>query len=167
MIPRYEYLCKLSAVPSVSTSIDALPGVVRHPVIDDAEKLAALMLDAYRDTIDYDGETLDDARSEINSYLRQQNNPPLLACSWLCAEHEQLLAASLVCYWSERAAPLIAYVMTRAAYKQQALGRRLVQHSLLSLHQAGYAEVWAVITAGNIPSERLFDRLHFIRQPQL
>jgi len=81
MTPRYAYLCRLSAASAVSTSTDALPGVARHPVSDDAEPLAALMLDAYRDTIDYDGETLDDARSEISSYLGQQNDPPLLACS--------------------------------------------------------------------------------------
>jgi L-amino acid N-acyltransferase YncA len=165
MPQRYEYLYRFETTTPDRSSTDTLPGLVRHPALTDADELADLMLDAYLNTIDYDGETLDDARAEINSFLSQHSNPPLLACSWFCADQHRGIAACLVSYWTERAAPLIAYVMTRAAHKQHSFGRRLVQQSLVSVQQAGYSEAWAVITAGNIPSERLFDRLGFVRQP--
>ena len=59
--------------------------------------------------------------------------------------------------------PLVAYVVTRASHKRQALGQLVLAQSLASLRQAGYAEARAVITAENLPSEQLFGRLGFTR----
>lgn len=59
---RYEYVLDLGV--GLSSSPPADPSV-RPLVREDAGLLAELMLDAYLDTIDYEGETLEDARREV------------------------------------------------------------------------------------------------------
>lgn len=163
MTQRHEYRRTLAPDLAAPAAPADLPGALRQPQPGDAEQLAALMLAAYRGTIDDEGETLDDARSEIAGYLAGANNPPLLSCSWLVAQPGAIIAASLICLWRRRAAPLVAYVITQPDQQRRALGRLLVSQSLASLRQAGYAELRAVITAGNQPSERLFGQLGFTR----
>lgn len=165
-MPRYEYVGRLALVPGWTRPPVVLPGVIRQPSYADLEDLATLMIDAYRGTIDYDGETLDDARDEIRSYFTTSATSPLLAHSWVYIDQGAVAAASLAAFWTLREVPLIAYVMTHPAYKQQALGSWLVHRSLCSLHTAGYTEVRAVITAGNVPSEHLFARFGFLRDEQ-
>lgn len=135
---------------------------MRHPAPGDAEALAALMIDAYRGTIDDDGETLDDARAEIDRYLSGAGLAPLLEYSWVAGQGV-LDAACLVAYWPARNCPLFAYVMTRASARGQGYAARLVAASLRDLAEAGYAEARAVITEGNTSSESLFVRLGFQR----
>lgn len=161
MPPRFVYCCQLPALGSLE--LPMMLANLRHPTLSDAEPLAHVMLDAYRGTIDDGGETLDDARAEVASFFAAAP-PPLLDCSWVSESQQQLLAACLVGFWAERSAPFIAYLITGTAYKQQGLARQLVRASLASLAAAGYHQVWAVITAGNQPSERLLTSLGFVAQ---
>ena len=84
-------------------------------------------------------------------------------CSWLCFVQETLVVACLVAFWDERKLPLIAYVMTRAKWKNKGLGTAVLQHALYGLAEQGHREVRAVITQGNTPSERIFKRVGFER----
>lgn len=128
----------------------------------DAEALAQLMLDAYRGTLDDDGETLDEARQEVAGYLAGRDGPPLLACSWLAWSGSQVSGACLAGWWAAREAPLIAYALTRAAEKGHGLGTRLLGLTLAALAADGHPAVWACITDGNHPSEALFRRAGFV-----
>lgn len=166
MTQRYEYRRELTSL-SAPVASHVLGAQLRQPIPADAEQLAELMLDAYRGTIDDGGETIDNARDEVASYLASVLNPPLLGCSWLVAQPGQLVAACLTCLWSRRATPLVAYAITRASHKRLGLGQLLLGQSLASLRHVGYAEARAVITAGNQPSEQLFGRLGFTRIEEL
>jgi len=154
---RYEYVLdfgvRLSSGPPADPS-------VRPPVREDADLLAELMLDAYLDTIDYEGETLEDARREVGGYLA---GSPLLHCSWLRLADDHPVSASLVSLWGERGCPIVSYVMTAAALKGRGLASDLLARSLVSLAEAGHGEVRAVITEGNVPSETIFARAGFRR----
>ncbi|HEU4323684.1 MAG TPA: GNAT family N-acetyltransferase [Roseiflexaceae bacterium] len=162
MTTRREY--RLLLAKAQPPGAPASPGLLlRTPAPADTEQLSTLMIDAYRGTIDDGGETLDDARGEVRSFFEQGANPPLLACSWVAQAGDELAAASLVAFWTERGCPLIAYAMARAAHKRRGFAGLLVGRCLDSLRAAGYAEVRAVITEGNLPSERLFARLGFAR----
>ena len=160
MTDRFEYVldCEASPVPP-----ERPPGVeVRRPTPDDADDLAALMLDAYRGTIDYDGESIADARTEVAAYLDEASGDrPLLAPSRVAVEAGQLASACLVSYWGRRNRPLVGSVMTRPSAKRRGLARVLLAESVAALCGAGYPDVRAVITAGNTASERLFAGLGF------
>jgi L-amino acid N-acyltransferase YncA len=120
------------------------------------------MLSAYQDTIDHDGESLDDARREVQGYFRGH---PLLEHSVVIAgdPNDVLLSACLVAYLTDEEAPLIAYVMTRRASKMHGLARTILNDVLARLENAGHDVVLATITEGNTPSERLFGSIGFER----
>jgi RimJ/RimL family protein N-acetyltransferase len=130
-----------------------LPFVLRHPKLEDRDALAELMLDAYRDTIDYEGEGIDEATDEVDGYLA---NEPMLDNSWVVEDRHTLLAAILIASFED--GPLVSYVMTRASAKGNGLATVLLEMSLRDLHDQGWSSVDAFITAGNTPSERLFAR---------
>ena len=129
-----------------------------RPTKDDHESLASLMLDAYTGTIDYDGETIDDAHQEVGSYF---SGKPLLECSNLYFERGILVSACLVAIYNDSRTPIVSYVMTRARDKRTGLARRLLEASICDLGRAGYKQVGAWITDGNEPSERLHRSLQF------
>lgn len=133
---------------------------VRHPVAEDAEALAGLMLDAYLGTIDYEGEGIEEARDEVAGYL---DGKPLLELSWLRLADATPVSACLVA-WSRYGCPIVSYVMTAPHRKSTGLASDLLARSLASLAEAGHGEVLAVITEGNTPSETVFRKAGFRRR---
>jgi len=153
---RFQYALDIDDTV-LSGSADAS---FRHPQPTDLEQLAELMLDAYIGTIDYEGETLSDARDEVGSYLRGR---PLLEQSIVHVSDDVIDCACLVSYLAHVELPLIAYIMTARARKRTGLARRALCGALAELRVGGYARVVATITDGNTPSETLFTSLGFSR----
>ena len=150
---RSEY--RMSPIP-VATPQCSLKA--RHPVDTDRDALAALLLDGYRNTIDYDGEELDDAYVAIDEYLTRIERP----YSFVVFEQDIAVAFSFVVVVNET--HYIDPVVVAPARKQRGLARATVQLCLASLAAAGIADVGAAITDGNIASERLFAGLGFDRR---
>lgn len=127
-----------------------------RPVTEaDAADLASLMLDAYRNTIDYEDEDLDDAIAEVGSYLGR--GQPLLEMSRVAVENGEIVSGVLLSQTED--GPFIDYVMTRASHKTRGLGALVTSHALTALAGAGHHKVIFYITDGNEPSERLFASL--------
>lgn len=142
-----------------ATAVAPAPGsAISRPTPDDRESLASLMLDAYIGTTDYDGETIDDARHEVESYF---SGEPMLEFSNVSRERETLVSACLIGSYDDPRIPLVGYLMTRARCKRTGLARRLLAASLSDLYRAGYRQVGAWITEGNEPSEELHKSLGF------
>jgi RimJ/RimL family protein N-acetyltransferase len=127
MKKRFEYFLKLdgfdlqnsNGIPANLHFRDAQP--------KDADALAELMIEAYRGTIDYDGETLNDAIAEVRAFFAaQRGGEPLVNISRLAFTSTQLIGACLVADWQERQSPLIAYVMTHVKWKNQGIGKILL-----------------------------------------
>lgn len=135
------------------------PDVEHRPPTDtDRAALAHLLLDAYRDTIDDEGEDLDDALDAIDHYLAVidrdhltivdgQDATPIAACF--------VLSVDGIVY--------IDPIIVATAHQRDGLGGRLTLATLHGLADGGIDEVGATITDGNTPSERLFIRLGFER----
>jgi hypothetical protein len=131
---------------------------VRHPVEADRDVLAALLLDGYRNTIDDEGENLDDACAAIDQYLARIERPH----SFVVTEQEILVAFSFVVVVKD--VHYIDPVVVASKRKQRGLGRATVRLCLASLAAARISEVGATITDGNVASERLFAGLGFSRR---
>ena len=162
MTIRHEYYLDLSELaPSVAPSNGA-EIQLRALQLSDAPTLAELMIDAYRGTIDYDDETIEDAIGEVNAYLGgERGGAALLEVSQLAFKEAILISACLVAEWDKRQQPIIAYVMTRAKSKNQGLAKQLLISALRQLDSKGHGGVWAVITEGNLVSEQMFINLGF------
>lgn len=160
---RFEYALNLkhSGLPVVPDSSAKISW--RNPSVEDKQALAQLMFASYKGTIDYDGETLSDALKEIESFLSGVPNQDWLGYSWLAFSESELTAACLIGFWPERDAPLIAFIMTAPRWKGKHLATAALLRSLQKLAANQYAEVRAVITEDNEPSERLFTRTGFRR----
>jgi hypothetical protein len=133
---------------------------VRTLARSDVRALADLMLDAYVGTIDYEGETVDEAVDEVESWF---DGSPLLDHSYAIVVGGTLASAVLV--MTLDASPFIAIVMTRNDRKNQRFGRYVVATALSSLKEAGEEKVVLYITSGNTPSEKLFLSLGAVPQP--
>ena len=123
--------------------------------LDDADRdgLAQLMLDAYRGSVDDEGETFADACDAVDAMLTHC----LRDHSFVLKRDDTPIAMSLVIHLE--GTYYIDPVAVAAPYKGAGLGRRLVAASLASLGDVGATEVGASITDGNEPSERLFASL--------
>jgi RimJ/RimL family protein N-acetyltransferase len=161
--PRFEYAFELknfdhSIVPGSLSEI-----VWRNPTAADKQILAELMFASYLGTIDYDGETVEDALKEVESYFSERSDQTWLGYSWLAFLENELAAACLVEFWQDRNAPLIAYIMTAPHWKGKHLATAALFRSLQTLADNKYLEARAVITEDNVPSEKIFTRIGFKR----
>jgi GNAT superfamily N-acetyltransferase len=150
---RSEYrLSELDADALASVSVAA-----RNVGSGDRQQAAALLLDAYRGTIDDEGETDADALDAIDHYFEQI----LWKHSYVLVDGNVLQAMAFVVELDGQ--HYIDPVCTRATAKGTGLGTAMVVECLHSLAASGIRVVGATITDGNVPSERLFTRLGFQR----
>ena len=149
---RSEYRMSPIVVAPTHRSLE-----MRHPVVADRDVLAALLLDAYRNTIDDEGEDIDDAYTAIDQYLARIERP----YSFVAFEQDIVVAFSFVVVLNQ--IHYVDPVVVAPPSKRRGLGRETVQVCLGSLAAAGITEVGAAITDGNIASERLFVGLGFSR----
>lgn len=126
---------------------------VRPPTAEDAAGLADLMMSAYVGTIDYDGETLDQAVTEVAGWYAKESYP---STSLVAIHDHEIVAAILNRLWDPEGTVLIGYVMTASEWKKRGLARALLDQSLLLIFDDGHDEVFAWITNGNVPSETIF-----------
>ncbi len=152
---RHEYLVTRAGYRS---SGKVLPrGLdIRIPTIDNRLELASLMMDAYLDTIDYEGETEDQAVEEVDGYLAAG---AYLDVSRIAVNAGTVESAVLVSRLA--GLPIVGYVMTRAALKGRGFASALLDESMAALWQNGHEDVRAFITEGNTPSEVIFTRAGF------
>ena len=147
--PPSEALARAASTPQSA--------LIRGVRVDDRDALASLLLDAYRGTVDYEGEGDEQALAAIDDYFARI----VWRHSVVLDEGDSLSAISFVaivdgCHY-------IDPVATASTRKGKGHGRAVVLTSLQSLAADGVAEVGAVITDGNTPSERLFAGLGFVR----
>ena len=103
---RFEYVFELKNFSPPFMPDPLIDTTWRNPSFVDQQILADLMLDSYRDTIDYDAETIHDALREVESYFSEQHGDSTwLNRSWLGLIKEELVCASLVGFWKVEALP--------------------------------------------------------------
>ena len=125
----------------------------------DTDSLASLMLTAYRDTIDYDGETLDDALFQMRSLFQGKFGPFQDLSSFGIEEDGRLLSVIIITMWESR--PLVAFSMTRPESKNLGMATFLLKSSINALLTFGHKELVLVVTAGNEPAEHIYKKLGF------
>lgn len=121
--------------------------------------VSQLMVDAYRGTIDDNGETLEEAIKMTQDTFAGGIGPFLKGCSWLIERDGTVLACTLVTMW--HGAPLLAEVLTHPSAQNQGLGAFLIKKSCAALHAHGYSDLTLFVTKGNLPAQHLYEKLGF------
>jgi GNAT superfamily N-acetyltransferase len=151
-VSRVRHHYRLALAGRAASEEQAPSGIViRNPQARDADGLARLMLDAYRGTIDDEGETIDDALRFVQPALSHE---PLLAASWLALDEQRPVSVLLVRRWKGR--PLVHVVATHPDYARRQIATTLLERTLASLSSAGETVLDAWITQGNTASLALF-----------
>jgi GNAT superfamily N-acetyltransferase len=136
--------------------------VVWRPLAEsDASGLADLMLVAYRGSVDDEGEGPDEARSEVLRTFAGAYGPMLWGASFVVEGDVRptLLSASVITVW--QGAPLLAFSLTHPQARRGGLATALIRHSARTLADQGHTRLELVVTRGNAPAERLYDKLGF------
>ena len=126
----------------------------------DIDSLGTLMLESFRNTIDYEGETLTDAVGEVKATLNGKYGPFLRECSYLIEEKGQPISACIVVYSEEMSHPLITYTMTHPNYTNRGMATFLLKKSMNALLARKYKGVYLVVTEGN-PARQIYEKIGF------
>jgi GNAT superfamily N-acetyltransferase len=131
---------------------------LRTVTVADDDALARLMERAYAGTVDEDLGGNSDGAVEVADWRA----PGALAMVSVAVvdTHDKLLAASM-CSGSCDREVWIAYVITEPPWKGQSLGTAAVAESIRLVRERRSVDVFAVVTAGNVPSERLLAAVGF------
>jgi RimJ/RimL family protein N-acetyltransferase len=161
---RHEYRLDLTAADPLVDLHAPVGMLIRAVSSSDRIKLAELMLDAYRDTIDYEGEGITEALTEVDGYLsRASNYSAVSEHSVVLVFRDTIACACLLEFWQRRGVPFVGFVMCLSAHKRQGLATFALHQTIAELKRAGYTELRTIITEGNAASEALFARAGFFR----
>lgn len=134
----------------------------RPPTPADQAALAQLMLDAYRGSIDDEGETLADALAVVGQLYGGEFGTLMGSCSEVVEIGGSLVAATLLTLFA--GGPFVAFSMTAPAWQRQGLARAGLQRAMARLADGDEPLLRLVVTEGN-PAEHLYERLGFQRCP--
>lgn len=150
---RLEMTLRLA--PSVVPP-DSLARLVRS---DDQPQLAALLLDAYRGSMDDSGETYDDAVAEVRRTLSGEYGLFDDGASSVTVVGSQFASATLVTRWCDR--PFLAFSITHPDHRRRGYARLGIHRAAALLAERGETELRLVVTRGNSPAESLYRSLGF------
>lgn len=120
--------------------------------------LAALMLDAYRGTLDDEGETIEEALEEIRATLAGQYGPVIAEASGAVSEDGELASALIATLL--KGAPFVAYVFTRPVSQGRGHATALLHRAAAAARTLGHPHIDLTVTVGS-QGERLYERLGY------
>ena len=126
----------------------------------DLPAVAHLMVDGYRGTIDFEGETDDDALDELRGAVAGGNGETIRD-AWLMARTAEGEPAAALATVRWLGMPFISYVFTAASQKRRGHAGALIQQAAVLLAQAGETELVLFVTVGN-PARSLYESLGFV-----
>ncbi|MBK6472845.1 MAG: GNAT family N-acetyltransferase [Betaproteobacteria bacterium] len=131
----------------------------RAPTSGDADALGALLLEAYRGTVDDDGETLVEACRLARALFAGLSGVPMWAVSEVTEREGRLVSATIVTLWQDT--PLVAQLVTAPDWQRRGLARAGLQRAMNRMAAGDEAVVRLVVTQGNAPAEALYESLGF------
>jgi GNAT superfamily N-acetyltransferase len=129
---------------------------------DDAVPLGELMLAAYRGTVDYHGETREDAIAEVKATLGGKYGAFLRDCSFLIEGEGQIISAVMVTLSEQYRAPLLTFCMTHPCRKTEGMATFLIRKACNALVDAGFRELFLVVTEANKPARHIYEKMGFL-----
>ncbi|MFN8360723.1 MAG: GNAT family N-acetyltransferase [Candidatus Kapaibacterium sp.] len=128
---------------------------------EDYEEVGRTFLDAYRGTIDYEGEELTDAIQEVHRVCTGAYGALIHPASGVIMVEHRIAAAVFVTEQPDGTA-FIPYLVTAKEWKGQGFASELLRHALFHLANAGYKRVELYVTRGNLIAEHLYAKLGFL-----
>jgi GNAT superfamily N-acetyltransferase len=160
MSRRLRLRFDLATLPAAhhGSIVDRDPSV-RRVRSEDQRQLADLLLDAYRGTVDDEGEGPEEAAAEVARLLGGAYGAFDAAASEVVELGGAIVAATLVTEFEGR--PLIAFSLVHPSWRRRGLGRAGLVRTLDRLRSAGWSEVRLAVTETNLPARSLYEQVGF------
>lgn len=129
----------------------------------DLMSLGSAMLDAYRDTIDYEGEDLGQTVDELKRLFRGLYGPLVAESSNVIMEDGVIAAGLLVCLYRDE--PTITYTFTRKGSRRRGYATILIEKAAEELRKKGYDSLCLYVTLENSDAVSLYESLGFYEVP--
>ncbi|CAB3759830.1 hypothetical protein GQ57_34035 [Burkholderia sp. MSh2] len=129
---------------------------LRHIQHGDASALGLLFFTAFHGTIDDIGQTEAQYASKATAILAGQYGQWISEASWTVEQTGGLQSACLVCDYQAYGCPVIAVIASAPGSQRLGAAGALLDAALAKLSALGHSECSAMITNGNVASERLF-----------
>jgi len=152
---RIRMTCKLEA-QLFSTTYQLNP--IKQ---QDITKLAATMLEAYKDTVDQQEETLQEAILEVEKIIKDGYGPFIAEASYWFEINDEAAAVICINLWNEK--PLITEIYTGKKFLYQGMASTLIRTSMDKLHRMGYDELVLNVTVENSNALHLYEKLGFVK----
>jgi ribosomal protein S18 acetylase RimI-like enzyme len=152
-------LARLQMRRTLAPSHEPVPPGVRPMRADDLAALGTLFYAAYRDTVDHDGESEQEAHDVVQATWTGAHGTLLPEASMVLERDGQLLSAVFVTRWQAR--PLLAFAITHPLRKGQGLAADCTRAALQALARLGHDELRLFVTPANAPALALYRRLGF------
>jgi ribosomal protein S18 acetylase RimI-like enzyme len=126
---------------------------------EDVRALGALMLAAYRGSVDDEGESESDAVAEVERTVGGGYGPPLAEGSLVVEDEGRILGASMTTLFESD--PCLIYLVVDPEMKRRGIGTFLVGACGNALLSAGYRTLDLFVTEANAPAVNLYRKLGF------
>ena len=132
---------------------------LRRIEVEDVENIAHTMVDAYTETIDYEGESAEDAAGEVQNVLQDGYGRYMQEASFLIEGDASVASAIMINLF--QGSPMVTYVFTAKKYSRQGHAKSLLLKSIAVLKDNGYKELSLYVTEGNDSAIKLYTKLGF------
>ncbi len=143
--------------------VDPKPLTIKALHTTTVQQLGEAFYSAYLNTIDYEGETVEQAVAEVEKVLTGGYGPVIEAASGYLTINGVVAAAVFVTDRGSRA--FIPYIFTRSKCKNRGLARQLLINAINKLKHTEYNQIELYVTSGNVYAEQLYQGIGFVTVP--
>lgn len=144
---------------SSTTNADTEPVGLRAMTKEDIPQLGKLFLAAYVGTVDYEGESEQEAIEAVEATFGGEFGEFVEASSLVIEQSGRLTSAAFITLWQGQ--PLLAFSVTAPEFKGQGFAGKCISASMRALAAAGYRELHLFVTSSNASALSAYNRLGF------
>ncbi|WP_459477862.1 GNAT family N-acetyltransferase [Clostridium saccharoperbutylacetonicum] len=127
---------------------------------DDIHGLSVSMLEAFKDTVDFNGETLEELNKEIHSVVESAFGTFIPYASFQIKQNGEIAAVILVSLYKDR--PFVSELFTVKKYLKLGMARSLLKKSINALIDLGYEDLVLYVHPKNAGAINLYKKIGFL-----
>ncbi|HEX9026222.1 MAG TPA: GNAT family N-acetyltransferase [Clostridium sp.] len=127
---------------------------------DDINRLSVSMLEAFKDTEDFNGETLEDLNKEIYSVVESTFGTFIPEASFQIKQNGEIAAVILISLYKDK--PFVSELFTIKKYLKLGMASSLLKKSINVLLNSGYEDLVLYVHPKNTGAVNLYRKIGFI-----
>ena len=124
-----------------------------------SSELAKTMLSAYSNSVDFEGDDLEDFENEISNVFKGLYGEFMPDLSSVIEVGDKISSGLLLCIFKDE--PTVTYMFTNPIYQRKGIAEKLLNNTCYKLLEKGYSNLYLYLNLDNIPAYNLFDNFGF------